>query len=236
MRTIRMPFKIEMVCAVLGLPDPAGRARPLKRVTRRPINTRNSESGSCPTNWCDLEHPIAADPNSPFGAHWKCKLTPEAARFYGDDSTVHRVRPRMQPGDAMILCEPLVKRFIAGNVACYESDGSMVLCNDETVDWRWRHDRLSGMYMPRSMVRYVLPIESVLPSVVGDVTDAEAWMEGFESREEFLALWSTIHPGGRDDTPLWRYQFGDPVLVKTGFHKYTGLAIDPLLRDEQEAD
>lgn len=213
----RMPFRAGMAASII---------RGLKHSTLRSVTVRNSRLYRCDTgeDW-------QIDPRD--CGEWDCqRFVPLLCR--GALGEALQVHPRIQPGDRLLVCEPLVRSDAGAGpltlfVPTYEADG-----NEAGGVWRWEASRLSGMYLQTDLVRYAVTVESVTPRMsASELTDEEimregvypahdesgrCWYEWYDAddgyptpRDAWRALWTGIHGAGSFEarSPLWLYRFGD---------------------------
>jgi hypothetical protein len=232
-RDWRFPFKTGMALGII---------RGSKFSTMRGMKQSNSFVGGSPWPRVAFDTLVLKDgwidPGpSPAGNSGPYLKAPRPVNQFGEEvDTVHRVYPRVQPGDRILVCEPLVRSDAEGHAseAFYEADS--VACG---ATWRWRVDRLSGMYLPRDLVRYAVPVLGVRPVLrASDLTDDEIQREGiYDSgrdgdfrwtwpgadverrvgsvwcktpRDAFRNLWESINGLGSFTAvrPCWLYEFG----------------------------
>lgn len=241
-RDWRFPFRSDMALAI---------ARGFKHSTMRAVNLGNSLVDGHPCtrevwpclDWSDFWIDGGPSPAGNAGPYFKVRKPFDQVGAPID--TIHRVYPRVQPGDRVLVCETLVHRFIAGHVACYAADGEMVIdggARGRAMEWRWKVDTLSGRYCPNACLRWALPVLSVTPVCsAAYLTEEQALAEGVcerlvtanpamqsvceqlkpkraTAREALADLWIEIHGMGSFErkTPLWLYAFGDKIDLRKG--------------------
>jgi hypothetical protein len=113
------------------------------------------------------------------------------------------VTPRAESGDTLVVREcfrtsPPIYGVGPDRVsyrACYTQN--------QAAQYAWR----PSIHMPSWAARSTPRIVSVTPERVGPLSQAEAELEGFDSPEEFAAVWEALYPEVRW---CWRTQFEGP--------------------------
>ena len=93
----------------------------------------------------------------------------------------HTVKPRYQVGDTVYIKEALqrIPRFYVEYTgyhteAIYKIDGKFV----DGVNWVWKHDTLSPMFLPEALARYFIEILDVKAQRLQEITFRDARAEG----------------------------------------------------------
>ena len=137
-------------------------------------------------------------------------------------------KPRYQVGETVYIKEGLkrIPRFYVEYTgyhteAVYASDNKFV----DGINWVWKHDTLSPMFLPKACARYFIKIKDVRAERLQEITEADAVKEGtpindffpvntariagLSTVDYYAALWDSIN--GEGDFALnkwvWRYQF-----------------------------
>ncbi len=100
--------------------------------------------------------------------------------IYPDDKfakIVVRHCPYGDAGDYCYMREPLMRH---GKFARYKDNDAPVLSllTGEPLEWRWKKDVLSSIFMPREAARFVYRYESIRVERVQDITRDDAKAEG----------------------------------------------------------
>lgn len=87
--------------------------------------------------------------------------------------------PYGQAGDIRYMREPLVRD---GGYARYKDDGAKVksLVTGEVIEWRWKRDVLSGMFMPKEAARTFRKYEFIRVERVQAINNLDALAEGVD--------------------------------------------------------
>lgn len=183
-------FSTPMVRAIL-----AGK----KSQTRRVVSARNSLFDGGPVDkkrWGELQFAKAwVDPGpSPAGNPGPYLKVPREA---DGDRYVHRIYPRIQPGDRLWVKETWCRLMRAGHfvdgVAFYAADGEgfpKLKSTDGTEASPWR----PSIFMPRWASRINLEVTAIRVERLQDMTREDAYAEGLSNPgESFPALWDAIN-------------------------------------------
>ena len=163
--------------------------------------------------------------------------------YYDEVRNIWRIRRRAYPG-VEVLPRKVRQPYAVGEIcwireglirteddlAAYQVDWLLAMNQGRPMTWRWKHDKLAAMFMPRRACRYHARIASVRPEWLQDISNEDAIAEGtlvdikvrdelfqmpsMESpREHYADWWATLHHkvGTRSaDNPLaWVYSIED---------------------------
>lgn len=186
-----------------------------KTVTRRPIIARNSR--------------VHAGRHELTGG--KAALSIAEAWFHDDAEVVGGIlvlaprkagmpdisaTPRAEPGDTLIVREtfrPLDPAALGPSEVMLRYSDRTCRTFESSTGRAWvdadpkRLRNFPNIHMPRWAARSTPRIVSVTPERVCLLSQAEAELEGFDSPEEFAAVWEPLYP---DDRWCWRMQFEGP--------------------------
>ena len=195
-------FKSDMARAILNCQPGVWPAEPIdpseswKWQTRRIPTLRNSlidgagHSGKWWTEWwskLDWDKAWADNGPSPAGNPGPYLHVP-----YPPDDTVHRIYPRVQPGDGLWVRESLRKS--GAGIVTYAADALPVMRQSESVEWPWPLSARSSIFMPRWACRETLEVKAVRVERVRDISEDDAGAEGASLPcLSFSWLWDRIN-------------------------------------------
>ncbi len=133
------------------------------------------------------------------------------------------IRPRYQVGETVYIKEAMVRiPRIFDEVSGYHteatySDGMLVT----GINWVWKHDILSPMFLPEACARYFIKIKAVSAERVQEITENDCYLEGIEPPHKrydgvdratlllYQYLWDSINPAYPfESNPfVWVYSF-----------------------------
>lgn len=186
-----MMFRPEMVRAVLA---------DFKWQTRRAIKRRNTlvDGSACPKGfWPSLDFTQARIDRGPSPAG---NVGPYLHVPCPSQETVHRIYPRIQPGDRIWVKERMgwgVPQYAPAELLYYHADESPV----ENIPGDAKpvtHKACPSMFMPRWASRILLEVLHVYPQRTHDIIDDEVRAEGICEVCESDGR----YPGGEDE-PDW---------------------------------
>lgn len=135
-------------------------------------------------------------PKYVFGYGVRCegdKSTSAHVRYPGGEQPDPWIRcPYGKPHDIRYMREPLIRD---GGYARYKDDGEKVrsLLTGEVIEWRWKKDVLSGLYMPKEAARVFKQYEFILVERLQSISFSDALAEGTNGPSTFMLLWNSIN-------------------------------------------
>lgn len=125
------------------------------------------------------------------------------------------------PKGSILWCREALEERIDGTglgLAHYRADGEPVLVNGEPLAWRWQRSTLPGIHMPKEACRTLVRCRSTALARLSTMTERDALAEGFESLDDFRALWNKLHAKRpelhAEHNPFaWRIRFAVHSLV-----------------------
>lgn len=136
------------------------------------------------------------DPQPPKG--WAVDTLADGWAFYkrrGDDvweDLGKFLSPYGKANQVRYMREPLIRD---GGYARYKDDGEKVksLLTGEVIEWRWKKDVLSGMFMPKEAARTFKLYEFIRAEKLKDISYVDALAEGTNGPSTFMLLWNEIN-------------------------------------------
>lgn len=132
------------------------------------------------------------------------------------DRAEDRICSYGQPGDRLWVREAIKKGplFIDDDHEMFNVQHSLFEADDSFTKadtWRWKRDRLPGMFLPRGLSRITLEIVNVRVERLNDISEEDARAEGVErdasgwkpSTHAFMHLWESINGAGSWDANPW---------------------------------
>lgn len=115
------------------------------------------------------------------------------------------------PKGSLLWCREKLEQSGDG-VALYAADGKPVIVDGEPLAWRWQRGLLPPMHMPKEACRTLVRVLSTRPARLSTMTERDALAEGFETLDDFRALWNELHAKRPEfhaerDPWAWRIRF-----------------------------
>jgi hypothetical protein len=155
------------------------------------------------------------------------------AMLAGIKTETRRLKPRkIEVGDELWVKEALRARIdpwlndsgdYDGPFVTYPADGAVLYEKGIRAPWRWKRDKLPGMFMPRELSRIQRVVTGVRTERLHDISDNGVWAEGLRNcfhqdidgdywvgkgkaslsaRNAYRDLWEFLHgPGSWDANP-----------------------------------
>lgn len=210
-------FKAEMVRAILNTKpnvwpaEPIDGGKPFKWQTRRimkpqPVPGMENHGIHPDGSYWFSDRPNQSGPYCNVG---KCPHSPGTELWVRETFGVYRPmgyeRLVYERSPIPAICP---EEICVGNLEINRSDyGSRLRCvyraNGEINSMLWRN----SLHMPRWASRISLVVKSVRVERVHDITEDDAFAEGFDRRLHFLNYFDEINQGGSGDPFVFVYEF-----------------------------
>jgi hypothetical protein len=120
------------------------------------------------------------------------------------------------PGQYRVMTEPLIRFSDShGDWTLYQDDANLEDCppvidkrTNLPMEWRWKRDTLSSLYMPMEAARTVCLIEDVRAERLGDISGADAIKEGWSKEYDIFPATNTESKAIRWFKFLWEFIYG----------------------------
>jgi len=120
---------------------------------------------------------------SEWGMYSKCASV-GSVPIYGYNNPI-------KVGDVRYLCEPLTKgwcKLFAGRALAYYADDEHIAGGRHLIDWRWKVNTLSSMFMPKEAARTFFEITEVRVERLHDISCADAIAEGIRAESNYESI------------------------------------------------